>query len=348
VVNQSVRELRATIDAFARDCHAPHQAENRILQLLLAGLRSASHEGGQIPLLIGGVGVGKTYAAMAAARRYCETIAANPPVYVQIAPPGGGTFNFSVGCGQIMRALGRAPALVDLTARAPWDRSPRHVAVEATQREIVQRRPGVLVLDEIERIFGKGANEKGHLETVVWWADTTGVPIMILGNYEAARAPSLEPKPSRRLLPLHYEPYEGRDGQRPFLAPYKTLIGFLKERRALAESFAADAAGRRLFQMTHGRVGETKKVLILASEIAFGHGRALTNEDLEEAISIKLTAPVRALFDRDLLKGQMLLTDAFSVLAASTTGTSKPSNRRGSKRLPGRRAPSYDPVEPAA
>jgi AAA domain len=338
VVAQAL-DLHAVLDEFARECFGAHREEKRILRLAIACLRLA-RRGGKVPLLLGGVGLGKTYCAMKAATRFIELTGANPVVYVQLAPPGGGVFNFGVACGQILREVGRSQQLIDLAERAPWDRSPRHVLIEATQRELRQRRPGVLILDEIERMFGNRANEKGHLETLAWWADTAQVPIFAIGNYEAARAPTLSTKISRRFLPLHYEPYERADGLRAYLPPFKTMITFLEARRALEPSLHVDDVARKLFRLTHGRVGETKNVLMLAGEIALGEGKPIGQDQLEAAIAIKLSAPVRAHFARDLVRGRAVLACA---TANEPSASLQPRTAR-SNQHPGRRLPSIDVV----
>jgi hypothetical protein len=334
-------DLRAAINAFGDSCFAPHQEEKRIQRVGLACLYQAQRDG-KVPLLLGGVGLGKTHAARAIAERFVSLTGAGPVVYVQVAPPGGGVFNFSVACGQILRELGRAQPLIDLAERAPWDHSPRHVLIEATQRELVQRRPGVLILDEIERMFGNKTTEMGHLETLAWWGDTAKVPIFAIGNYQAARAQTVSTKNSRRFLPLHYEPYEKATGFKGYLSPLKTMMRFLEEHALLAAQLATADLAQDLFRATHGRVGETKSVLMLAGEIAVGEQRRITKEDIETAITIKLSKPVRDLFALDLLAGRTQLT---RMLMTPAHEYAKPAARRANgMRLPGRRNPSIDVV----
>ena len=334
-----VANLRAAINAFGNDCFAAHYEEKRIQRLGLACLYQAKRDG-KVPLLLGGVGLGKTHVARSIAERFASLTGGGPVVYVQVAPSGGGAFNFSVACGQIMRELGRAQKLIDLAERAPWDHSPRHVLIEATQRELIQRRPGVLILDEVERMFGNKATEMGHLETLAWWGDTAQVPIFAVGNYQAAGAQTGSLKNSRRFLPLHYEPYERATGFKRYLPPFKTMITFLQERGLLSSEIATGELAKGLFKATHGRVGETKSVLMLAGEIAVGEQRQITNDDIHAVISIKLSRPVRDLFRLDLAAGRTRLTRML-VLAE---GPLKASGRAKGGRLPGRRNPSIDVV----
>jgi AAA domain-containing protein len=334
-------ELRAAINAFGNDCFAPHQEEKRIQRVGLACLYQAQRDG-KVPLLLGGVGLGKTHAARAIAERFVSLTGTGPVVYVQIAPPGGGAFNFSVACGQIMRELGRPQQLIDLAERAPWDHSPRHVLIEATQRELIQRRPGVLILDEIERMFGNRTTELGHLETLAWWGDTAKVPIFAVGNYQAARAQTVSTKNSRRFLRLHYEPYEKATGFKLYLSPFKTMIKFLEDHALLASQVATTDLAQDLFRATNGRVGETKSVLMLAGEIAVGEQRPITKEDIEAAIEIKLSKPVRDLFNLDLLAGRTQLTRMLKNPAQQQTNPA--GGRAKGTRLPGRRNPSIDVI----
>jgi len=334
-------DLRGAINAFGDACFAPHYEEKRIQRVGLACLYQAQRDG-KVPLLLGGVGLGKTHVARAIAERFVSLTGTGPVVYVQVAPPGGGVFNFSVACGQIMRELGRAQPLIDLAERAPWDHSPRHVLIEATQRELVQRRPGVLILDEIERMFGNRTTEMGHLETLAWWGDTAKVPIFAVGNYQAARAQTVSTKNSRRFLRLHYEPYESATGFKLYLSPFKTMIKFLEKHALLAAHVATADLAQDLFRATYGRVGETKSVLMLAGEIAVGEQRPITKDDIEAAIAIKLSKPVRELFRLDLLAGRAQLT---RMLKTAAHQQPKPAGRRATgARLPGRRNPSIDVV----
>lgn len=335
-----VANLRAAINAFGNDCFAAHYEEKRIQRLGLACLYQAKRDG-KVPLLLGGVGLGKTRVARSIAERFVSLTGSGPVVYVQVAPPGGGAFNFSVACGQIMRQLGREQNLIDLAERAPWDHSPRHVLIEATQRELIQRRPGVLILDEIERLFGNKSTEMGHLETLAWWGDTAQVPIFAVGNYQAAGAQTGSLKNSRRFLPLHYEPYERANGFKRYLPPFKTMITFLQERGLLSSEVATEDLAKGLFKATHGRVGETKSVLMLAGEIAVGEQRQITNDDIDAVISIKLSRPVRDLFRLDLAAGRTRLT---RMLVLAAEGPLKASGRAKGGRLPGRRNPSIDVV----
>lgn len=335
-----IANLRAAIDAFGNDCFAAHHEEKRIQRVGLACLYQARRDG-KVPLLLGAVGLGKTRVARAIADRFVSLTGSGPVVYVQVAPPGGGAFNFSVACGQIMRELGREQKLIDLAERAPWDHSPRHVLIEATQRELIQRRPGVLILDEIERLFGNESTAMGHLETLAWWGDTAQVPIFAVGNYQAAGAQTVSMKNSRRFLPLHYEPYEKATGFQLYLSPFKTMIKFLQDHALLSVEVATSELAKKLFKATHGRVGETKSVLMLAGEIAVGERRQITNEDIETVISIKLGEPVRDLFRLDLAAGRTRLT---RTLRLNAEGQPRASGRAKGGRLPGRRSPSIDVV----
>lgn len=291
---------------------SPHAEEQRVTRLLRAGLNSALEPCTQ-PLLVGAVGLGKTDLAARTVARFVAEQGRNAAAYVNVPPAAmkGQAYDMRPVCRQILNSLGRPTHLIDAVSSARWENERVEQAlIDTTQQELRLRQPGVLTLDEMERLLPRGRVDEHPLDTVAWWADRAQVPILGIGNYDAVMSMNGSSKLFRRQLVIHYQPYEGRDGFRKYLEGMLPLVQFFRAAHLGASSIDWDEVCRALFMASHGRLGESKRVLSYALELS--GEQELSRGDIEESIEAKLSQRTRMKFAKDLEVGRQRLAAAES------------------------------------
>jgi len=300
-------DRKAAVTAFGA-MRASHREEDRVTGLLNAMLTMALEPHTQ-PLLIGAPGLGKTDLAARVVGDFVVAKGRNAPAYVNVppAPRKGDEYDLRPVCRHILNGLGRPRELIDAVGSAPWEKERSGQAlIDTTKSELAIRQPGVLVLDEFERLFRRGNGGQQPVETIAWWADCAEVPILGIGNYDAVMTQyGSSSKLDRRQPIIHYEPYEGADGFTQYLTAMLPLVKHLKDTGLGATGVDWDPICRLLFTASHGRVGESKRVLALALRIS--GEKAMTRDCVEEAVAAQLSARVRKQFDHDLEAGRRRL-----------------------------------------
>lgn len=295
------REARAQFKTL----RGSHPEERRVRKLLRAGLVAALEPCTQ-PLLIGATGLGKTDLVRRVTADFVAEFGRNAVAYVNV-PPGNKKdeeYDIRPVCRHILREVGRPAQLVAAIGPAPWDSErSTQTLVDATRDELVLRQPGVLTLDEIERLVPKGKADELPLDTIAWWADLAQVPIQGIGNYDAVLTLKGS-KLFRRQLVVHYQPYEGADGYRPYLEGMVPIVKHLRSTSLVAQGIDWDEVCRALYAASHGRVGESKRVLEFALDLS---SEPITRADIVDAMEARLSQPAQTKFDQDLERGRKRL-----------------------------------------
>lgn len=302
--NETPSVDRATALIGFKALRGSHPEERRVARLVLAGLYEALEPCTQ-PLVVGGPGLGKTDLCQRVVDEFVTKTGRRPKAYVNV-PPGpqkGQVYDLRPLCRQILRGMGRPAELVGAVGTAVWENERVEQAlIETTQEELNLRQPGALILDEMERLLIVGAAQEQPLDTIAWWADRAGVPILGVGNYKALMSMGGSGKLARRQPLIHYEPYEGTKGYENYLEGMLLLVTHLHDTGLAREDLDWDSAGRSMFSASHGRVGESKRVLSFA--LALAGDAALTSCEIEESIATRLSTRVQRKFESDLADGR--------------------------------------------
>lgn len=322
----ALAERSDAVKAF-KTLRGSHPEERRVGRLLRAGLVLALEPCTQ-PLLIGAPGLGKTDLADRLVDAFVAANGRNKPAYVQV-PPGdkkGDDYDMRPVCRHILKELGRPGPLIGGVGPPPWENERSvQTLIDTAQDELALREPGVLTLDEIERLVPKGRADQQPLDTIAWWADEAKVPILGIGNYDAVLTLTAPSKLDRRQPVIHYEPYEGRDGYRGYLEGMLPLVEHLEVSGLAASTIDWDEVCLCLYAASYGRVGESRRVLDMALVLA--DDQPLTRDDIADATGARLSDRIQGRFLEELSAGRARLAGVGPLPAEEPAKTREPAGK---------------------
>jgi energy-coupling factor transporter ATP-binding protein EcfA2 len=272
-----VTRLVAKLDS----CRIKHSRFEQVLDDLEASLCVGSP--GEIQLVFGPTGVGKTTMAHSIAARTLEQgrqkmmddASIIPTVVVEASSSGEGKFTWRSFYQDILHQLegGNRVGWVDYGSMDPvtkrmtppkLGRGSSLASLRAAAESALHARgTKTLIIDEAAHIMqGAGKDLQSHLDTFKSLANKSGVQIVLMGSYDLYRLALESGQLARRIRPIHFERFhvDRQDDIKSFFACVKAF------QEALPEVWGDQLFqfSRLLMHNTLGCVGSLRKVLAQA------------------------------------------------------------------------------------
>lgn len=333
------------------DCRADverHLAQSRHT------IRRGSGSQGEIALLYGPTGVGKT-ALWDDCKDNCKSLHAQrglpgklPHLYTLCDVPSSGIWQMKQFYENTLEhademLINQKQLVTPITiAQASWTATTAGLR-RATLNVLKHRQPFVFAIDEAHHLTihsSEGQKDK-NLDALKTFADEASVPILMIGSYELIDFRSRSGRLGRRVRPFHLPRYniEKNEDQHE----YKSVVNFFSERLGVQDGLDLNAEFYMLMDQTLGCVGLLKQWLERAYFRALWAGRRrMRRSDLQaEAPAAELVTQ----WLEEINTGEAKLREyARSERVSRSSSTKEASKTKARKRKPFQRTVVEDQV----
>ncbi|MGH9967928.1 MAG: AAA family ATPase [Pyrinomonadaceae bacterium] len=337
---------------------------------------------GSLILVCGPAGVGKTTLRLRTEQRIVtemlKELEADPGrfavVGIEAIPPDFGNFNWKDFYKRLLKKLDEP--CIDYKIK-PSGRNGNHSAFQAantgptaagaelrqvTEQVLKHRRPKTLLVDEAQHLakMSSGRKLQDQLDSIKSLANTTEIPIVLIGTYELLSFRNLSAQLSRRSVDVHFRRY--RAEQNDEMKTFKNVLWSFQRHLPLSEEPDLVGDWDYFYERSVGCVGVLKDWITraLAKALKDG-GKTLTHKHLERsALSVSQCEKMLA----DVVEGEMLLEETkeararlrrrmglepkFTKASENGNGLSEGGEKKAAatrkRRRPGERNPKRDPI----
>ncbi len=336
---------------------------------------------GSLILVCGPAGVGKTTLRLRTEQRIVtemlKELEADPGrfavVGIEAIPPDLGNFNWKDFYKRLLKKLDEP--CIDYKIKPPG-RNGNHSASRApntgltaagtelrqvTEQVLKHRRPKTLLVDEAQHFakMSSGRKLQDQLDSIKSLANTTEIPVVLIGTYELLSFRNLSAQLSRRSVDVHFRRY--RAEQNDEMKTFKNVLWSFQRHLPLSEEPDLVGDWDYFYERSVGCVGVLKDWITraLAKALKDG-GKTLTHKHLERStLSVSQCEKMLA----DAVEGESALQETMEARArlrtlmglqskskvggngadASERAVAKPDAQR-KRRRPGERNPKRDPI----
>jgi hypothetical protein len=337
---------------------------------------------GSLILVCGPTGAGKTTLRLRTEQRITtemlKELEADPGrfavVGIDAISPNSGNFNWKEFYKSVLKKLDE-PCInykIKSPARKGADRTYARLVTnpltagtelrEAAEEAIKHRRPAALLVDEARHLakMSSGRKLQDQLDSIKSLANSTEIPIVLIGTYELLTLRNLSAQLSRRSVDVHFRRY--RADRNDELKAFKNVLWSFQNHLPLHEQPDLIGEWDYFYERSVGCVGVLKVWLTraLAKALKDG-GKALAHKHLaKSALSVSQCEKIldeategEALLDdsredRARLRSSMgleaLFTKSNGDEHAQSSENEQKLNRPRKRRRPGERNPKRDPI----
>jgi hypothetical protein len=347
-------------------------------------LGSAIHDAipGSLILVCGPAGVGKTTLRLRTEQRITaemlKELESDPGrfavVGLEVIPPDHGNFNWKDFYRRLLRCMNEPcldhkikPFVASADGRSYPPAKPAHNLAGAELRQVAEqvlkhRRPAAILVDEAQHFakMSSGRKLQDQLDSIKSLANTTAIPIVLIGTYELLSFRNLSAQLSRRSVDVHFRRYRAQ--RKDELIAFKNVLWSFQKHLPLSEEPDLVGDWDYLYERSIGCVGVLKDWITKALKRALQDGgRVLTRKHLERA-ALSVSQCEKMLSDS--VEGEGALEESMEARArlrrlmclpskstkaggngadASAQAGAKPTAQRR-RRRPGERNPKRDPI----